>query len=989
MRTEGALIESISIPVKEESGFELHYTHKELQRGGILGNILRSSSICALLILSVVFSTLWLSGGPGWAYGSYNDVTPLFECPAVLDSNPLLDAGFCKVTLSPWSEQTYNQILYSRRYASDEGEAKTRGLCLLPVRDADTGVYTNSQDPINCWSKVSCSYTTDWKPLNPYSVSSIANERRDRKCGLSISGLQFTLDCFQILRAEAFCDEEFRVGPGQIVSVRGVSFGIILLWFFLVIYDVYIWLKIRGYNRSIFEYRASVLDSSISAKRNELLRRCHLKWSSFVSSSIHSESVSSYPRTCSFDSAGGASPKVGSLPYQPVLTPRTSVVFESKASPTGYSPRLDSPPVGVMTRIQSSTTRLTRFNGSIESLFSSGWRRRVANSFKIREFHLSTISLSSMKKISHLSLCLFVLLTFYTLCFWILLLTTSQSKPASMTTFDLISIQDGDRIDSFGQILIQDLFGPRLVALWMVFLAFLDVFLKSFCLCVFVAFSTAKPTDLSLRDSIKNIIELELENKPKLLSSERLVDETQVSSFSESQIDSTEGPKLMTPPSLRPTTIMKRRPSFTSSSDFSVAQVIDGGYDQRCTETFLCALVSVMSPCSTESRKVDFIRKLKSLQRLMPNDEDIFVVDCGRTRQPIDDTEFVICRQVSDRIHYIYFPEPDRLLALYWTSKYWIPFQFSSNRCGDYIYSLILDETVLFPSNFLLPDQEYLLANPKIKAMYIPTTENLLDDNSNNWIARMREAIELVSIYNIAGSTTHAGSGCPQIWERNTFEMTCFNLEIHHDQQVDRALCLEANGRALLKKRDYSLISVYVNKNGVKPLRCVKDLKWTGIPTYQSIPSYIRELIDPSAIWHLSSLLGKPFSLCICIDIFFDSVRVFVAAVMLLRDPLGFALVSILVGYISILPLVVNQALSTRFEQVQIVKFILLLLVQPVATILVDLPVRMVRLFKLKIIPIVFSTHERDETIGEREEEFRDLPVVPLHPCPHWASVWM
>ena len=124
-----------------------------------------------------------------------------------------------------------------------------------------------------------------------------------------------------------------------------------------------------------------------------------------------------------------------------------------------------------------------------------------------------------------------------------------------------------------------------------------------------------------------------------------------------------------------------------------------------------CILMSVMSPCSTETGRKNFIEKLKSLRELVDSDSDIFIVDCGRSRQPIDNTEFVIYSQVSDQIHYVYFPENHRVLSLYWTSKYWIPFLFASNMCGDYIYTLITDETISFPKNFNLPPDEYLLKN--------------------------------------------------------------------------------------------------------------------------------------------------------------------------------------------------------------------------------------------------------------------------------------
>ena len=77
-----------------------------------------------------------------------------------------------------------------------------------------------------------------------------------------------------------------------------------------------------------------------------------------------------------------------------------------------------------------------------------------------------------------------------------------------------------------------------------------------------------------------------------------------------------------------------------------------------------------------------------------------------------------------------------------------------------------------------------------------------------------------------------------------------------------------------------------------------------------------------------------------------------------------------------------------QYEVSPLRKFASLVFARPLLLILVDLPLGIIRLFKLSIIPILFRRYEGDETIGEREEEFRDLPPVPPHPCPHWPSVW-
>ena len=977
--------EGISIPVQQRSVLNPRLSEAYLRRGGhLFPNVIRSSVMCGMLAISFVVAAIWFAGGLTWADPLPDGPSPLFSCPPVIGSNAADESGYCKITISPWSQQIYTQIHRNRRYAPNETFAKARGVCVLPVSDPDAVVDLQTQVPIYCWAQTSCWEATNWDPLNPYSVSSIAKRSNQPLCELTIGGMRFSLGCFEIQSAEAYCDVDFTIKPQEIISIRGVLLGILLLWVLLVSHDVYIWVRRGIFTRLFLKYRSAFLEPTMGKKSNELLRRCHLRWSSsFVATSIHSGSVLSFRRTLSSDSLGDVAPSPGSkssLPYQPVLSPRTSLAFESKASRTGYSPRLDSPPVGVMTSIQGSTTRLARFGGSIEALFSSAWRRRVARNFDLRLSNMKAISAKSRNNVIILSFLIFV--GFYILMFRLIFCITSRPM-RSMSLWGLVSL-GSDRTSSVGDIVADDLSGERLLFFWIEFLAFIDVFYRSFLLLLCSPFATVRPSDMSHRDNVGDKeSSVKLENKP---TDAGVLDETQVPASSESVSDFGGGARLLTSANAF---FVNRRSSTTSSMDMSLAQLIDCGYDRECCETSICAMLSVVSPCSSEAGRLDFVRKLKSLQKLIANDEDIFVIDCGSSPTPLDDTEYVICREVSDRINYVYFPEPDRIVSLYWTSKFWIPFLFSSNRCGDYIYSLIVDESVRFPSSFLLPDQDYLLGNPKIKAMYIPTAEDPLDENSFAWMNRLRERIQLISIFRIAGSTSHAGTYCPQIWERNTFEMTCFNLKSGSNQH---GLCLRANGRALLKQRCGSLITVYVSDRGIRPVRSTRSVLSAahGLgPSPQSLLSYFWDLIDPSSIWHLSSFFGLPFVFGSFLNVLFDSIRILIASVMLTRDPLGFAFVSIIAGIVSAFPLLLNQAACYQTEVHFLKKTLILVFLHPFSLILVDLPVRVIRLFKLKLIPILIPMQECEVTIGERDEEFRDLPVVPPHPCPHWSSVWM
>ena len=405
----------------------------------------------------------------------------------------------------------------------------------------------------------------------------------------------------------------------------------------------------------------------------------------------------------------------------------------------------------------------------------------------------------------------------------------------------------------------------------------------------------------------------------------------------------------------------------------------------------ICVLISVTSPCATAEGRLFFIEQLQSLRNLVENDRDIFVVDCGLARSPIDDTESVIYDEISDKIHYVYFPEPNRLVALYWTSKYWIPFLFTSHLCGDYIYSMILEgeSGVVFPPDFKLPSSEFLLSNPGIKAMYIPVNElpSLVD-----WPTRLRERIHLFWLSNVLRSSTHAGGyGIPQIWERNSFEMTCFNLPAatNSDPSIYRSLSLKGNGRILLSERSKSRMIHWLPRNGAQPLLRKKSVGWEGQQPDIGFLSNVGELLDLPSLLHGVSVLSKSAILGEIVNTIFDSFRLFLLVALLIRDPVGLGAVALVVGVVSVLPLFINILLSVRFEDHLVGKTFFLILLQPLSLLLLELPRRVVRLFKLKFIPTLHRIYENDVSIGDREGQIRDLPIVPPHPVPHWPTVWL
>ena len=967
-----------------EPDFSLQYGDKELQHPSLLRNMGKSTTLGMILLVPFVLAAIWLSKGVEWAYDADTGTSPVFSCPALVSYSAFVDASYCQVTLLPWSAAIYYSLLQNGRYAPTHEAAKAAGVCYLPAIDMDVGPYV-SQTAITCYSRQSCAETTDWYPVEPYSRASLAAHSSQRTCALVVAGMRFSVDCFQINKAEAYCNSGFDLKPNAMVAIRGIFAGILLLLVFLFANDLYVWTKAGRLRAAIRQYRTSILSLTIAEKRRELMQRCLLKWNSVIS-----RSVSGISATAS--NTSGASPRA--LPFQPVLSPRTSVAFRS--SPRGYSPRTDSPPASVISTINKSAARLSRSNGAVEVMFASSWRKRVAAYFRLRAKSLATVTLSNERTVLHWSLLIIFLVGVYVLVFEGLMILMSTpwitSMPGGVSFGDLLALPADDLTESIPSVVASDLVGDNVykrpvLLMWIEFIAFFDVLLEAALLMILAFIAFLRPSRTSPRRSSKRIGEIEdlfpVGQKPV---SEPSTAKSAMNRFGMPFPDLNDADSPASNVSLDHPSVPQQAAAALPRLSLrrgSLASMESQAGDWAC-DSAVCVMMSVSAPCSTAAGTAAFVEKLKSLVALVGSDADVFVIDCGRAKAPIDDTEHVIYNQVSAGIHYAYFPEPNRLTALYWLSKYWIPFQFASNLCGDYIYALLVDESVVFPKNFKLPKTEFLLNNPMIKAMYIPVDEPVL----TGFAEKLSERIRLLWLSNLTGSTMHAGGhGTPQLWERNSFEMTCFNLKATNDDEVDRVLSLEANGRMLLKDRCQSRMTHWLPENGAKPKRAFHH--WDGVKRDVAIRSILREAFDPSVLFHLVSFLSAlPIVLIDVVSIFYDTFRIFLLAIMLLRDPIGLGIVAVITGIVTVVPLLINLLVSFKYENRRLGKLAFLLTLQPFYATLVAIPVRTVRFFKLKVIQILFRKYESDVTIGEREEEFRDLPIVPPHPVPHWSTVW-
>jgi hypothetical protein len=522
--------------------------------------------------------------------------------------------------------------------------------------------------------------------------------------------------------------------------------------------------------------------------------------------------------------------------------------------------------------------------------------------------------------------------------------------------------------------------------MWCMFLGYLDVVYETFILLILCPFSILRAADPNRLVPQPTMLEKFSTRAISFLNKTRATSNSEEFEHIDSPVASSIGSVIAVGKTIHEPTTAEDDPIILPS------------------DSVTCIMMSVMNPCATEQSKESFVGVLKSIRSIAEFDVDIFVIDCGATREPIDNTEYVIKTEVSQKIHYVYYPEPDRTAALYWTSKFWIPNLFNAGMCGDYIYTVITDECMMFPdrdemmlavSRPLLPSSEYLMNNPDVKAYYIPFRDEVRNVVSAGWIKRLGERVHIASMQKFCNTALDTGSfSTVQLWERNTFEMTCFKRNCNVDRnlnQLPQLLSWRQNCLELQLDRGASKIHYWVGPNTTTDdlpelINSSPDI-FIGQKPIGSVCKYVYELINPSSLFHGPSFVHKMIILPEVINAVFDCIRLFIIPGFVFRDPLGFAVTTAVVSIVMIIPYIAAILLNHRYEVDKSKKIAILVFVYPFVFILKVLPIRAARMIK-DILSHLILSDGTDMTIEEREEELRDLPPVPPHVAPHWSTLW-
>lgn len=396
-----------------------------------------------------------------------------------------------------------------------------------------------------------------------------------------------------------------------------------------------------------------------------------------------------------------------------------------------------------------------------------------------------------------------------------------------------------------------------------------------------------------------------------------------------------------------------------------------------------CLLIACHESCLTTEKEDSFKNTLRSALRVFPPSH-IFVCDNGSALAPVDCTQSV-AKGVHGAINYLYIPEGNKTIAFYWTNRYWIPFLESYNRVPKFLYAVLIDDDVPLPSNLHIPF-ELLQEKSNIKAVHYPITATTPEGSPGVMVQCQDIEYKLAAVHKYFQSTIARVLSCHGaigLWERDALTATLLD----HDTVFNGEDLMM--GLSLLQRRDASKIiscpQAIVPTFAPTSWRMLfrQRVKSWEVTSHKKTFSFILELINPISFIHLPSLALKPYFLQELLAIVLDWVRIFLLISLAFRDWLALALMCALFT-----ALMYVQVLIFQFVYLRGRRDLRITLAGFITFPYYRLSSLLFRVCALCQNILVYSHYRRGVYIRTREDEVKDLPVVPPHPDVDWFTVW-
>jgi len=228
--------------------------------------------------------------------------------------------------------------------------------------------------------------------------------------------------------------------------------------------------------------------------------------------------------------------------------------------------------------------------------------------------------------------------------------------------------------------------------------------------------------------------------------------------------------------------------------------------------------------CLTEHETETFKQVIaRALDHFYP--QNIFICDNGPSRSPVDHTKFVAeqaCRdaalkdselmnmlQQGDQVHYVYLPEGNKTVALYWVAEFYIK---ALLRNSDIDYVVISDNDVKLPIDFQI-DHELLNDHPEYKAIAftLAAVDLTNPEACKNDLSTMQDLEYRMSGFHKLAQANCGSAlqphGAISLWRYEVFcDLLLGHDTVFHGEDLQMGLLLQNQDDALLKVSTHCVV---------------------------------------------------------------------------------------------------------------------------------------------------------------------------------------
>ena len=380
-----------------------------------------------------------------------------------------------------------------------------------------------------------------------------------------------------------------------------------------------------------------------------------------------------------------------------------------------------------------------------------------------------------------------------------------------------------------------------------------------------------------------------------------------------------------------------------------------------------------------EDKLVDNVNSMISIVGI----EKLFILHFSDSLSPLDDTVVLLQRRIHPAIQYVYVPERDKLAAVYWFSKYYVPlFQLHQQQVVSITHVLIADQNVWIPQSLTIPHS--LLDSEVGLVCFAPSFKRTSRFTDVDLKFDIAESIFQSDRASMGDSET--GGALLTLWDRQSLEVATF----------DHVPLTEANGgdfagAGINVVRQPGLKIKFISNAFIKLNGSESDTAFSSLfaaaRRRRLVFTDFTSLLSPSSIMNTNRLSSKPANIVRLLRFLWDLIRLPVLLSTVMRDPIGLGLIIVFflllqwvrltVLSIVIIPSAVRKerpSISTQILYPFMYFFYDLVVLRPLAI----------------VAALLWAVNDRPgQCIHEREDYEKDIPPCLPYPDAPWYSAWV